>query len=244
MVEFSFRACFQGVVAPTRADPTLMGAASFRAAVHCQPFREATSHCWYTYPPMSCFLKWDGGAFHWLPHGQDSWLPISSEVTGRMLYHVQGRTINKDPLLSLPILAAAPEAGILQVWTGLIAQSPPGWSLLTRGVPNWPGEIVYEVLEGIVETDWWHGPVLANLRFRKTDEVVRLNPKIPLYAIQPLQRSAYQIDHHLQFHPANADAIDQTRARLVQAMAVREESSPGGYRRSVLERKKGANQLP
>ncbi|MFD7700881.1 DUF6065 family protein [Streptomyces caelestis] len=160
-------------------------------------------------------------------------------MTPRILCQLRGLETSSDPLLSLPVFTPAPEPGILQVWTGLIAVTPPEWSLLVRGVPNAPGNLVYEVMEGIVETGWWHGPLVGNLRFRKTDQVVHLRPDVPLFGLQPVPCEAYR-DEELKrtdFSPPRGD-LTRTRRLVSEAMRIRTPDNPGGYRRAVLSRRR------
>ncbi|MGW7201294.1 DUF6065 family protein [Streptomyces chryseus] len=242
MAKFQFFGCFDGVVEPSPADSILAGTAPFRGTVHCQPFREANGYGWYSYSPVECFLKWDGSGFYWLPVGQSSWMKMpDSGVTPRILYKLGGRDLSDDLLLSIPVFAPAPEPGILQVWTGLVAVTPPEWSLLVRGVPNMPGNLVHEVLDGIIETGWWHGPLVGNLRFRKTDQVVHLRPAVPLFGIQPIPCVAYQdgvLKEESSFRSAESGDLSGTGKVVSEALRIRIPDNPGGYRREVLKRRR------
>jgi uncharacterized protein DUF6065 len=234
MATFSFYGCFDGVVEPTPADVTLFGSPPFRAVTHCEPFRAATGYGWYTYPPLDCFLKWDGASFSFLPIGGSSWLPVNN-VPAAVIYHLRDEKPPETSTVDLPIFSELPEPGMLQVWTGLMARTDLGWSLLIRGVPNLPGSLSYEVLEGIIETDWWHGPLLGNLRFRRTDEMIRLDVRRPLMAIQPVRREAFRASllRDTEFTPYGSAHNDQVGTMVATAMAVRKEGRPGGYRAEV-----------
>jgi hypothetical protein len=146
--------------------------------------------------------------------------------------------------MDLPIFSELPEPGLLQVWTGLMARTDLGWSLLVRGVPNLPGNLSYEVLEGIIETDWWHGPLLGNLRFRKTDEVIRLDVRRPLMAIQPVRREAFQTSllRDTEFLPYGSADTDQAQMMMATAMAIRKKGRPGGYRAEVARLRRNTNE--
>ncbi|WP_129841081.1 DUF6065 family protein [Streptomyces sp. RFCAC02] len=238
---FSFRACFDGAVPPTAADPAALGTAPFRAVSHCEPLRAASGFGWYLYPPVDCFLKWDGSSFRWLAEGWSDWLPLTDVAAGTML-RLLGGDPPDDPVLGLPVLSAAPEPGLLQVWTGLIARTPPDWSLLVRSVPNLPGSLTYEVQDGLIETGWWHGPLVGNLRFRRSDEVVRLSRRYPLFAVQPVPAEAYRPETlgRFEFVAADDDSLPESRGMVADALAVRREDRPGGYRREVSRRRRAA----
>ena len=47
------------------------------------------------------------------------------------------------------------------------------------------------LIEGIVETDWWFGPLFTNLRLTRTHKPVHLRADFPLLQVQPLPREAY-----------------------------------------------------
>ncbi|MFK4272134.1 DUF6065 family protein [Streptomyces milbemycinicus] len=245
MTLFSFRSCFDGAVPPTVADSAALGTAAFRAVSYCEPFRAASAYGWYLYPPLDCFVKWDGASFRWLAEGYPDWLPLTEVAAQTMLRVRDGEAPDDDPVLGLPVFSAAPEPGLLQVWTGLIARTPPEWSLLVRGVPNLPGSLTYEVQDGLLESGWWHGPLVGNLRFRRTDEVVRLSRRYPLFAVQPVPSEAYQSRtlRQMEFVPADSDSLSETRQMIADALAVRDDDRPGGYRREVARRRR-ADETP
>jgi hypothetical protein len=233
---FEFRACVEDAVEPIQADQLASGTAPFRAAVHCQPFREASGLGWHAFPALDCYIKWDGDEFFWLPVGRSKWQPLRN-VTTRALRALEGRNTDDDALAaSMPLLLAAPEPGILQIWTGLIGISDPQWCLLVRGRPNLASSSAVQALEGIIETGWWHGPIIGNLRFKKTDHPVRISRQQPLFALQPVVRESYSatLSHH-DYRRANEDS-STTKMLLAEALSIREAGKPGGYRREFLRR--------
>jgi hypothetical protein len=65
---------------------------------------------------------------------------------------------------SPPFLTALREPGTVQIWSGLIARTAPGWSLLIRlpaNLPRLPGLHTYE---GLVDFDRWFGPLFIDHR--------------------------------------------------------------------------------
>jgi Family of unknown function (DUF6065) len=234
MTTFSFFGCFDGVSEPRPADPRLFGSPPFRAVTYCEPFRAATGYGWYTYPPLDCFLKWDGASFSFLAAGGTSWLPVNN-VPAAVIYRMRDEEPPPASAMDLPIFSELPEPGMLQVWTGLMARTDPGWNLLVRSIPNLPASLAFEVLEGIIETDWWHGPLLGNLRFRKTEEVIRLETRRPLMAIQPVRREAFQAGllRDTEFLPYGSAQTVAAEVMMGDALKVRKEGQPGGYRAQV-----------
>ena len=80
----------------------------------------------------------------------------------------------------------------MQIWTGLLARTRPGWSLLVRQPPNLPGIPGLTAWEGIIETDHWFGPLFNNFRITRTDFPVRLRAHAPFLQLQPVPQIAYR----------------------------------------------------
>ena len=80
---------------------------------------------------------------------------------------------------------------MVQIWSGLVARTAPGWSLLVRRPANLPRSLAYEVYEGIVETDRWFGPLFINIRLTRTNVPIELNPELPFLQVQPVNRELY-----------------------------------------------------
>ena len=91
-----------------------------------------------------------------------------------------------------PFLGALREPGLIQLWTGIVARTAPGWSLLVRAPANVPRSGSYELFEGIIETDRWFGPLITNMRLTKTDVPIDFRADFPLLQLQPLPRQAYE----------------------------------------------------
>jgi hypothetical protein len=74
----------------------------------------------------------------------------------------------------------------LQIWTGLMVRTLPGWHILVRAPANLPLTGGFVLYEGIVETDTWFGPLFTNLRFTRTHSPISLRPDFPLLQLQPV----------------------------------------------------------
>lgn len=46
-------------------------------------------------------------------------------------------------------------------------------------------------MEGIVETDWWAGPLFTNLIFRQTNRPVFFSRRDPIFQVRPVLKSSY-----------------------------------------------------
>jgi len=176
---------------PTLADATLRGTVPLRAYQHCIPFTQASAFGWHIYPPIDFSLLWDGAAFVWKPEGTRQWLPLgTAQMPGYSAWfaaHAPERYRRIEP----PFLSAFPEQGVVQVWSGYAARMRRGWSLLVRAPVNEVRSTAYDCLEGIVEQDWWCGPILSNLRFKQSGQEVQFRRRKALFQVQPVPRFAY-----------------------------------------------------
>jgi hypothetical protein len=141
---------------------------------------------------MDLQLIWDGHDIFWYFDGAADWMPLAPAAQ----FPDFSQAFDEAAPESLrgcapPFLTALPEPGVIQIWTGLMAETAPGWSLLIRPPANVPLPGGYTLYEGIVETDCWFGPLFTNLRLTRTHQPVRLRPDFPLLQVQPLPREAY-----------------------------------------------------
>ncbi len=177
---------------PQRADRSAAGTLPTRAYRYCEAVTSATAFGWWAFPPADLMLLWDGTEIFWQHGGTSDWLPLmpSAQFPG---FAAQFNTAAPPALegCSPPFLTALPEPGLVQLWTGLIARTAPGWHLLLRAPPNLPPSGGFVLYEGIVTTDRWFGPLFTNLRLTRTHTPVRLRDNFPLLHIQPVQQSAY-----------------------------------------------------
>lgn len=92
---------------------------------------------------------------------------------------------------SPPFLAAFIEPGIIQIWSGLVVRTAPGWSLLVRSPANLVRNPGYESYEGMVETDRWFGPLFTNVRLTRTGTPIEFDADFPFLQVQPVHQSVY-----------------------------------------------------
>lgn len=177
---------------PQRADRSALGTLPTRAYRYCDAVTSAAAFGWYVFPPMELRLIWDGADVFWHHAGAADWLALQPAA------QFPGQAARFDAAApaglrgcSPPLLTALPEPGTVQIWSGLMARSAPGWSLLVRGPANLPAPGGYVAYEGIVEADRWFGPLFINLRLTRTGVPLRLAPDFPLAQVQPLPRAAY-----------------------------------------------------
>ena len=178
---------------PVRADKALYGNAPLRAYRYCEPFTAASSFGWYAFPPIDFSLRWDGTHIFWKQgfREEEEWVLINSPVLPKSAKLLIDRAASHGVGANIPFLACPNEIGIIQIWTGLLASTPQGWSISIRSPVNIPRDPFYEVLSGIIETDWWFGPMVTPIRITKTDVPITFQRNRPLFQIQPVPRIAY-----------------------------------------------------
>ncbi len=238
-----FHQIIPGAPAPRRADPTLLGSIPLRAHQFCEPFIAASGFGWYLYPPIDFSLMWDGTAIVWRPRGEQRWRVLETAAVPGFPEHYQAEAPQDGSAPNpFPFLIAIREPGIIQLWTGCMARTREGWVSLVRAPANLPSKAGYEVLEGIVETDWWFGPIFANLRLYQTGYPVRLQKGMPLFQLQAIPREALDDKALNDFEVLEGLEHFTTREweDLSKAVRLRGESDDkaGGYRREVRRRRK------
>lgn len=194
IVEF-FRLIPQ-VRAPKRAERAAAGYLPSRGMRYCDALTTATGYGYWIFPPLDIRLLWNGEEIFWSYGEDESWLPLTGTSSGAVQfpnYATEFNAFAPDILqgYSPPFLTALPESGGVQMWTGLLVRTRPGWSLSVRPPVNLPGIPSILPWEGIVETDLWFGPLFTNFRLTKTDVPVFIRAYAPILQVQPIPQLAY-----------------------------------------------------
>lgn len=176
---------------PMRADRSAAGSLPTRAFRYCEPATSAAAFGWYVFPPTSFSLMWDGRDVVWSFEGAGRWLPLTAAQFPGFRDRFDAVAPAEIREFSPPFLGALQEPGLVQMWTGLVLRTAPGWSALVRAPANFPRPGGYDLFEGIVETDRWFGPLITNLRLARTDTPIDFRADVPLLQIQPLPRHVY-----------------------------------------------------
>jgi hypothetical protein len=176
---------------PRRADRSADGTLPTRGYRYCEALASASAFGWYIYPPLNFSMVWDGVEIAWTYEGAEDWYPLrAAQFPGfRQLFE----EVAPEPakLLAPNFLASAREPGVVQIWSGYLARTAPGWSLLSRGPANIPRTQGYEHYEGIIESETWFGPLFTNVRLTRANSPVEFHVRYPLFQVQPLLRQCY-----------------------------------------------------
>jgi hypothetical protein len=138
---------------------------------------------------MDLWLLWDGAETQWSVDDGDNWYPLADAI------QYPGFSDNFDSAApadcqgySPPFVLRGVEHDILQIWTGVVVSTEPGMAVLVRGPANLQWRSDFAVLEGIIETDQWFGPLFTNIRLRKMNTPIILRRIQPFLQIQPVPR--------------------------------------------------------
>ena len=192
---------------PQRADRSAGGLIPTRAFRYCEPMTSASAFGWYVFPPMDFTVQWTGSEIFWQYGDMQSWYPLDAAQYPYFTDEFDRMCPDHIAGYAPPFISAAPEPGVLKIWSGLIARTAPGWSVLVRKPANLPGSQNFEHYEGILETDRWVGPLFTNLRLTKTDTPISFKRDMPLFQVQPLERRTYdeRILNNFEFTSSLAD---------------------------------------
>lgn len=179
---------------------------------YCDALTSATGYGYWVFPPLSFRLLWDGEQVFWSENEGDEWMPISGTDSGSIQYPDFSATFDQIAPgylegCSPPFVSALPEQGAVQIWTGLLVKTQPGWSLNVRSPVNLPATPGLIAWEGVVETDIWLGPLFNNFRITRTDTPVVLRANTPFLQVQPLPQLAYSDDTLLAYECGDAEAM-------------------------------------
>ncbi|MFO1306734.1 MAG: DUF6065 family protein [Burkholderiales bacterium] len=176
---------------PMRADRAALGTLPTAALQYCEAITSASAFGWYGFPPISFHVQWDGTNFLWTHDDADSWFPLRSEHFPGFDVAFDGGAPEDLRGFAPPFLTALPQPGVLQLWTGVMVRTRPGWSLLVRPPANLARSRDYEPYEGIIETDRWFYPLFINLRIIAADRPIFFDRNRPLLQAQPMLRQTY-----------------------------------------------------
>jgi hypothetical protein len=209
---------------PKRAERSAAGYLPSRAMRYCDALTSATGYGYWLFPPIDIRLLWDGELVLWSYGDEEEWLPLSGTDSGAVQFPdfadlFDSQVPERFRGYSPPFLTALPEIGGVQIWTGLLAKTRPGWSLNVRAPVNLPGIVGLAAWEGIVETDLWLGPLFNNFRITRTDFPVHIRAHAPFLQVQPVPQLAYR-DETLSYYRIGtvADLDDADWDRLGQVL--------------------------
>ena len=197
-----------------RAEKTLHGTAHRGGVRYCGPLTNANAAGWWMFPPVDVDIEWRGGRDfeHEIrtPYDDSDWHLLRFLADEEDRAHVDrwsgpgGRTKFTWGLL---------EEGVVQIWTGCIFETPPGWALQIRSPVNFPPRACH-VMEAVLETDWLQYDIWLNLVFDRPGEVVRLRRDQwpPIAQLVPVPRETCSPRWRMEEETINRNSEDADRA--------------------------------
>ena len=230
---------------PKRADRSGAGYLPSRAMRYCDALTSATGYGYWVFPPMTLRLIWDGEQIFWSPSEEDDWLPLTNTESGAIQFPDYSNLFDSVAPAALhghapPFLTAMPEVGGVQIWSGLLVKTRPGWSLNVRSPINLPPAPGLVAWEGIIETDVWVGPLFNNFRLVRTNSPVVLRAEVPFLQVQPIPQIAYRDDVLSDFDCKDVDSLaadDWKRLGTVLLPSADVEARKGDYAVTVRKRR-------
>ena len=224
----TFHRLYPGAVPPMRADKAALGLMPVLAFRHCEAMRIASSFGWYAFPAEEVRLRWNGSDV--FVHGEEGWQPLMrAELPGFGAYwdeHVPPDLAGLHP----PFLTRLQMPGLVQIWTGLLCSTAPGWSVLVRPPANMRPSFLYAPHEGVIETDRFQPcPIFMNIQLLATDVDIVIPKLVPLLQVQPLWRETYGEQAHV--------------AHEIDGLAPQQDGTPAmdwnAYRRTIRVEEQG-----
>jgi hypothetical protein len=109
-----------------------------------------------------------------------------------------------------------------------------------RSVANLSTSLSYQMLEGIIETDKWFGPLFDNIRILKTDFPIEFRSDTPFLQVQPVRKEVYSDKHLQNFSVKSVDELSaddwEAFRRTVVAPNITPDRKPGQYAVAVRKR--------
>lgn len=221
---------------PGPASRDLKGDVPARALKYCEPFLVANAAGVLVNSPIDMTLTWTGHEVLAELEGVEETLLVERLFLPDFADHWEAQAPPDARPVMPPFLEAFPERGVVQVWSGLFVRTPPGVATWVRGPVNRNRGSAASVTEGVVDTDWWTGPLFFVLQFERTDFPVSFRRDEPMIQIVPVDRSLMQSAGEGLPAVELAEAPAEFWSGLVDTAARRNGETPGSYRREARRR--------
>ena len=177
-----------------RAEKTLNGTAHAGGVKFCKPFTSANSAGWWVFPAVDIDIKWDGENY------EHNLLEPYSNADHQLVKSLLRENIDIEKFCPenggrSKFSYGSVEPNIVQMWTGCILETPPGWCLHMRSPINFPPQN-YHVMEGIIESDWMQYDLWINLCIDVKNEWIKIRKDSwpPIAQLIPIRRESVEGD--------------------------------------------------
>jgi Family of unknown function (DUF6065) len=184
-----------------KAEKTCMGLANKGGTQWCGPYTNANRAGFWLYSPIDIDFTWDGESFqihHMEEYGGEDYSLVKNLVRPsdnsnfeKWCFPGAGRTKTTIGLV---------EKNVIQLWTGIIFETPPGWCLHIRSPVNFPKSGI-EIMEAVLETDWMHYDIWMNVVCTEKNKKISIRKDTPIAQIIPVRRETFKAEWELENRP-------------------------------------------
>lgn len=221
-----------GILKPQLASESVGGNMPHKAVQYCRPSQKASGFGYRVYLPRSFWITWNGHRDYTVQFDVGKHIVLDTELhypNAAALWDEFFMDRHQPELCGqCPHgIAITEQAGMLQIETMWFARTRPGYGLQVRGTPNFRSTSDYDTLEGIIETDWWKGPLFNNFQFATTGKPVFFDHRIPILHVVPLPKEVYDRDRLKQFSVEQGEYAGY--AEFVKTRYAAEEQGKAGF---------------
>lgn len=184
-----------------KAEKTCMGLANKGGVQWCGPYTNANKAGFWLYSPIEIDFTYHDGKFE--IHGMEDYGPEDYEKVKGLVRPSDESNVEKwcfPGIGRTKTTVGLVEKNVIQIWTGLIFETPPGWCLHIRSPVNFPKAKI-EVMEAILETDWMQYDIWINVSCSEGRS--KITKDFPIAQIIPTRRETFKADWDLSKEEIN-----------------------------------------
>ena len=194
-----------------KSEKTLKGNANESAVKWCGPYNNANESGFWVYPPVNLDFVFKNNKIvieKMEQYGDEDYHIVKSLIRPEDNSQIEkwtfpgiGRTKTTSSLV---------EPNVLQLWTGLIFQTPPGWCLNIRSPINFPYS-GFSVMEAILETDWMQYDIWLNIICWEQDKTIQIRKETPIAHLLPIRRESFKENWEVKTQNINRDTEESNQ---------------------------------
>lgn len=192
-----------------RAEKTCMGLANEGGVRWCGPYTNANKAGFWLYSPIEMDFTYDGEKFE--IHGMEDYGPEDYEKVKELVRPSDNAQVEKWSFPGVgrtKTTVGLVEKNVIQIWTGLIFETPPGWCLHIRSPVNFPKNGL-DIVEAILETDWMQYDIWMNVSCSAGRH--RITKEMPIAQVIPTRRETFKAEWVLEREEINRDGPESDK---------------------------------
>jgi hypothetical protein len=187
-----------------KAEKTCEGLANKGGVQWCGPYTNANKSGFWLYSPIEIDFTYDGEKFE--IHHMEDYGPEDYDRVKQLIKPSDGSDMEKwcfPGVGRTKTTVGLVEKNVIQIWTGLIFETPPGWCLHVRSPVNFPRRN-FEIMEAMLETDWMQYDIWINVSCSKGR--TKITKDFPLAQIIQTRRETFKSDWSLESEDINRES--------------------------------------